>query len=184
MEISFFYLIFLPGSREFWCSHWLFSWNKWASWGQLGWRTWCRFRRSISFARRIWISSCGGFLSFKNLSEEFGSTEEEYISFDLLVFLTDFLRSLSRLTRSSLSMWTLTNHQPLALNKTVQTCQAKTGNNETILRFWQQFLRLSLTSHTDQTLCQGNFQGKATSGVHFIYPKLRDLVVGKEDDKR
>ena len=50
------------------------------------------------------------------------------------------------------------SHQPIALNKTVQTCQAKTMDNEPILCFWRKFLLPSIPWHTDPTQCQGNFQ--------------------------
>ena len=61
-------------------------------------------------------------------------------------------------------------------NKTVQTCQAKIGDNETIMHFWRPLIYLSNTMSR-------NLPTKSTSGVNFIYPKLRYWVVVKEDDK-
>ena len=48
--------------------------------------------------------------------------------------------------------------QPLESNKKVQTCQARTIDDEPILYFWQQFVRPSTPWHTDITQCKGKFQ--------------------------
>ena len=48
------------------------------------------------------------------------------------------------------------SRQPLAPKKMVQTCRAKTINNELILRFSRQFIFPSSPWYTYLTQCQGN----------------------------
>ena len=50
------------------------------------------------------------------------------------------------------------SRQPLAPNKTVQTCQPKTIDNKPILHFCRQFIFPSAPWYTDLTPFQGNFQ--------------------------
>ena len=71
------------------------------------------------------------------------------------------------------------NHLPT--KKTVQTFQAKTGNNEPILNFWRKFLNPPPPGIVIKMLKK--LPTKETSEVHFIYPNLRDRVLVKEYDK-
>ena len=71
-----------------------------------------------------------------------------------------------------------TSRQELTPKKTVQNYQAKTGNNEPIMRFWWQFLRPSFPCHTDKTQYTVNFLQTQHLGCIYI-PKVEGFGGGQ-----
>ena len=120
-----------------------------------------------------------GFLSFKYLSGEFGSTKEDNISFGHLVFFTGFLRSLISLTKTSLLMSSFkkpatTYHRQSGLNLSIKNWQ-QWNNSDFLVKISSPIALLKYWSNT----MSRKLPTKVTSGVNFIYPNLRDWVVGK-----
>ena len=74
-------------------------------------------------------------------------------SINLEWYLKDTL--ISPVTYSNLS-FSQNGHDTMI--EIVQICQAKTGDDELIPRFWWHFFRPFLARHTDQTQYKGNYQ--------------------------